>query len=152
MWKFPVQIRATAIVLHHSSRQCWILNPLIKARDGTCILMDISRVHYHWAMTRTLVVTFLIWVLKVLYLFWIQVVRYVLQRKAFLSFFAPLANGCSQASDWIWAAAWPAPQLWQHQILNPLHWAGNRTCTSSMTWATSVIFLTHFTTVETPVF
>ena len=27
--------------LHYSSWQrCWILNPLIEARDGTCILMD----------------------------------------------------------------------------------------------------------------
>ena len=26
--------------LHHSSQQCWILNPLSKARDWTCVLMD----------------------------------------------------------------------------------------------------------------
>ena len=32
--------------LHHSSWQGWNLNPLIEARDGTCILMDISWVHY----------------------------------------------------------------------------------------------------------
>ena len=32
--------------LHHSSRQCQILNPWIEARDQTCILMDTSRVHY----------------------------------------------------------------------------------------------------------
>ena len=31
--------------LHHSSGQCRILNPLSKARDGTCILTDPSRVH-----------------------------------------------------------------------------------------------------------
>ena len=30
--------------LHHSSWQCWILNPLSKARDQTLILMDPSRV------------------------------------------------------------------------------------------------------------
>ena len=30
--------------LHHSSWQCWILNPLSEARDGTCILIDPSRV------------------------------------------------------------------------------------------------------------
>ena len=29
--------------LHHSSQQCWILNPLTKARDQTCIFMDTSR-------------------------------------------------------------------------------------------------------------
>ena len=28
--------------LHHSSRQCWILNPLSEGRDQTCILMDAS--------------------------------------------------------------------------------------------------------------
>ena len=28
--------------LHHSSQQHWILNPLRKARDGTCILMETS--------------------------------------------------------------------------------------------------------------
>ena len=33
--------------LHHSSRQFWILNPVNEARDGTRVLMDISRVHYH---------------------------------------------------------------------------------------------------------
>ena len=31
--------------LHHSSRQCQILNPLSEARDRTCILMDTSQVH-----------------------------------------------------------------------------------------------------------
>ena len=30
--------------LHHRSKQCWILNPLSKARDQTCILMDTSQV------------------------------------------------------------------------------------------------------------
>ena len=37
--------------LHHSSRQCWILNPLIEARDWICILMGTSRVCYCWAVT-----------------------------------------------------------------------------------------------------
>ena len=31
--------------LHHSSRQCWILNPLSEARDWTLVLMDDSQVH-----------------------------------------------------------------------------------------------------------
>ena len=30
--------------LHHCSWQRWILNPLSEARDGTCVLMDASRV------------------------------------------------------------------------------------------------------------
>jgi len=35
--------------LHHSSRHCWILNPLSEARDRTCVLMDASRLRFHWA-------------------------------------------------------------------------------------------------------
>ena len=31
--------------LHQSSRQCPIFNSLNEARDGTCILMDTSRIH-----------------------------------------------------------------------------------------------------------
>ena len=31
--------------LHHSSWQRQTLNPLSEARDGTCVLMDASRVH-----------------------------------------------------------------------------------------------------------
>ena len=37
----------------HSSRQCQILNPLSEAGDQTCILMDTSQVHDHWATMRT---------------------------------------------------------------------------------------------------
>ena len=35
--------------LHHSSRQCQILNPLNKARDQTCVIMDTSQICFHWA-------------------------------------------------------------------------------------------------------
>ena len=45
-------VRAAAAGLHHShsnlhrsSRQHWILNPLSKARDQTCVLMDTNQVH-----------------------------------------------------------------------------------------------------------
>ena len=44
--------------LYHSSRQCWILNPLSKARDWTGILMYTSRVYYHWATLGTSILTF----------------------------------------------------------------------------------------------
>ena len=30
--------------LHHSSRQCWIPNPLSEARDRICLLMDTSQI------------------------------------------------------------------------------------------------------------
>ena len=43
---------------HHSSKQCQILNPLSGAKDRTCILMDTSWVHCHWATMRTLCVSF----------------------------------------------------------------------------------------------
>ena len=33
--------------LHHSSRQCWTLNPLRKARDQTCVLRVTSQVCYY---------------------------------------------------------------------------------------------------------
>ena len=39
--------------LHHSSQQCWILNPWSEARDQTCVLMGTSRVYCHWAATGT---------------------------------------------------------------------------------------------------
>ena len=39
--------------LHHSSWQCWILNPLSKAGDPTCVLVDTSWVHFCWATTGT---------------------------------------------------------------------------------------------------
>ena len=40
--------------LCHSSRQCWIFNPVSEAREWTCILMDASQIHFHWATTGTL--------------------------------------------------------------------------------------------------
>ena len=47
--------------LHHSSWQHWILKPLSKARDWTCILMDASQIHFCWAMKGTPHVSF--WVM-----------------------------------------------------------------------------------------
>ena len=35
--------------LYHSSWQHWILNPMIEARDRTCILMDTSWITHCWA-------------------------------------------------------------------------------------------------------
>ena len=39
--------------IHHSSWQCQIFNPLIKGRDGTCILLDASQILFCWATTGT---------------------------------------------------------------------------------------------------
>ena len=39
--------------LHHNSWQCHILNPLSKARDSTCILMDASQICFPWATMGT---------------------------------------------------------------------------------------------------
>ena len=39
--------------LHHSSRQCWILNPLSEARDRTCNLTVPSQICFCCAMTGT---------------------------------------------------------------------------------------------------
>ena len=39
--------------LHHSSRQCRILNPLSEARDRTQNLMGPSRIHFHCTTTGT---------------------------------------------------------------------------------------------------
>ena len=44
--------------LHHSGQQRQILNPLREARNQTCI-MDASQICFHWAMTRTLIFSFL---------------------------------------------------------------------------------------------
>ena len=35
--------------LHDSSWQCWILNPVSKARYRFCVLMDTSQIHFCWA-------------------------------------------------------------------------------------------------------
>ena len=48
------------LCLHHSSRQCQILNALSEVRDQTGILIDTSRAHYCWAMLGTSCLFFLI--------------------------------------------------------------------------------------------
>ena len=40
--------------LHRSSRQRWILKPLSEARDGTCMLMDPSRLSHSGNSYKTL--------------------------------------------------------------------------------------------------
>ena len=56
--ELPAYTKATAVAmpnlshtcnLHHSLWQHWILNPLSKARDGTCILMVLVGLVTHWA-------------------------------------------------------------------------------------------------------
>ena len=64
--QLPAYTTATAIPdlshicdLHHILQKHWILSLLSKARDGTRILMDTSRVCYHSAKTATLNMSFL---------------------------------------------------------------------------------------------
>ena len=54
--QLPAYATATAVqdpscicYLHHSSQQCWLLNPLRKARDQIPVLMDTSWICYCWA-------------------------------------------------------------------------------------------------------
>ena len=35
--------------LHHNLRQRWIFNPLSKARDRTCVLVNTSHICFLWA-------------------------------------------------------------------------------------------------------
>ena len=65
IWNFSAQIEAVVDDLYHShsnarskpcsswKHQCQILNPVIKARDQTCILIDTSQDHYRWATMGT---------------------------------------------------------------------------------------------------
>ena len=55
--------------LHHTSRQCWILNPLSEARDRTHNLMDPSQIRFCCAMTGTPYVWFFekLWLLQLLH-------------------------------------------------------------------------------------
>ena len=39
--------------LHHSSRPCWILNPLSEARDWTRVFMETSQIRFHCTITGT---------------------------------------------------------------------------------------------------
>ena len=66
MW-LPAYATATAMPdtsficdLHHSSWQCWILNPVNEAMDWTCILMDTRQIRLLWATTGTPTLYFLI--------------------------------------------------------------------------------------------
>ena len=43
-WHMEIPLATSS---HHSSQQCQIINPAIKARDQTHILMNTSWVHYH---------------------------------------------------------------------------------------------------------
>ena len=46
--------------LHHSSLQCWILNPVSEARDKTCNLMVTSQIYFHWATMGTPILFFFV--------------------------------------------------------------------------------------------
>ena len=52
--------------LHQSSRQCKICNPLSKARDQTCILMDAIQICFRWATVGIPLFFKIIWFCSVL--------------------------------------------------------------------------------------
>ena len=67
--------------LHHSSQQCWILNPLSEARNWTWVLMNASQVRFHWAMMGT----------PYIQLFWIHLKRWISKwQKQFSWFYLPI--------------------------------------------------------------
>ena len=49
----PQQIPAASVLYTHSSQLHGILNPLSKARDQTCVLMDASQICFCWATMAT---------------------------------------------------------------------------------------------------
>ena len=59
--------------LHHSLKQCWILNPLNRARDQICILMDTSQPLSHSGNSYT-VSSFLLLCFCIPSLFWLEIV------------------------------------------------------------------------------
>ena len=88
-------------------------------------------------------------VVSLKWIFWGQQFHAVKSNGLFFFFFfngCITAYGCSQARNWLQAAA----QLWQHQILNPLNWARYRIWVSVVTQAAAFRFLTHCTTAGTP--
>ena len=48
-----VQDPSHILDLHHSSQQCWILNPLSEARNRTRHLLDPSQIRFHCVMMGT---------------------------------------------------------------------------------------------------
>ena len=65
--QLPAYTTATAmpdvslvLEVHHSSRQCWTLNPLSEARIRTHVLMDTSWVCYSWTTMGTLAYLFVL--------------------------------------------------------------------------------------------
>ena len=145
------KIRAAAANLHHSPRQRWILNPLTKARDRTCVLVDASQIHFHWATTGTpevgslknyifFLLRYNSWNIKFNFYFISSSSSYLV----FLPFLGPLpkAYGGSQARGIIRAVATslhhshrgskphlqPTPRSRQHRTLNPLSEARDGTC------------------------
>ena len=54
--------------LHHSSQQCWLLNPLNEAKYQTCILMDTSSIHFCWSTKGTPVITILMFAVIIIFI------------------------------------------------------------------------------------
>jgi len=64
--------------LHHSSWQCQILNPLIEARDRTCILMDASQIRFRWATMGTPYNTILLIIVTTPYIRYAELIHLIM--------------------------------------------------------------------------
>ena len=95
-----------------------------------------------------------------LFLSWYVYILLVCRHWGFVCFFvlfcfvflaAPVAYGIPRPGAEPQLHLQPMPQLQQCQILNLLHWAGDRTCASVATWAATVRVFTYCS-MATPVF
>ena len=122
-WKLKLPAYTTAIAmqdpscvcnLHHSSWHYRIPNPLSKARDRTCVLMDTSWIHFLCVRTGTpklYISTSTISILSrpyFIYFWFLLFLGFFIVEIFFFSFpffTTPKAYGSSWVREWIWATS-----------------------------------------------
>ena len=116
--------------LHHSSRQCWILSPLSKARDRTCNLVVPSQIHQPLSHDGNSWVCFWLWFFWSFCLFllgphlWhMEVPRLGVESE--LQLLAYTTATARRDPSHIYNLHHSS---WQRRILNPLSEARDRTC------------------------
>ena len=121
--------------LHHSSRQCWILNALSKTRDGTHNLMVPSRIFFRCATKETpgpaffffFFFFFFLFFFSFCYFFWPFPQILVVFRLGVESELYPLAYARATATRDPSHICDPHHGSWQCRILNPLSKARDQT-------------------------